>query len=115
MWTAESRQRYNRDKLRYPSDLTDAEWSQVEEMIPPARRGGRRREVDARCGKAQRVRSRLKPHCHEVWWCFSVPPKQAGGCKRLYSKHRYNHSVRKHGEGSSLHEFTRAKSDHATS
>ena len=24
MWTAENRPRYNRDKLRYPSDLTDA-------------------------------------------------------------------------------------------
>ena len=27
MWTSENRQRYNRDKLRYPSDLTDDEWS----------------------------------------------------------------------------------------
>ena len=25
MWTADNRPRYNRDKLRYPSDLTDAE------------------------------------------------------------------------------------------
>ena len=23
MWTADNRPRYNRDKLRYPSDLTD--------------------------------------------------------------------------------------------
>jgi len=48
MWTAENRQRYNRDKLRYPSDLTDLEWSQIEAIIPPARRGGRRRRVDVR-------------------------------------------------------------------
>jgi len=48
MWKAENRQRYNRDKLRYPSDLTDQEWSLVERMIPPAKRGGRRREVDMR-------------------------------------------------------------------
>ena len=27
MWTADNRPRYNRDKLRYPSDLTDAEWA----------------------------------------------------------------------------------------
>ena len=27
MWTSESRARYDRGKLRYPSDLTDAEWS----------------------------------------------------------------------------------------
>ena len=34
--------------LRYPSDLTDAEWALVEPMIPPAKRGGRRREVNVR-------------------------------------------------------------------
>jgi transposase len=48
MWTKESRQRHNRDKLRYPSDLTDAEWAEVEALIPPAKRGGRHREVDER-------------------------------------------------------------------
>ncbi|MGH7070925.1 MAG: IS5/IS1182 family transposase, partial [Acetobacteraceae bacterium] len=26
MWTTENRPRYDRGKLRYPSDLTDAEW-----------------------------------------------------------------------------------------
>jgi transposase len=44
MWTEESRVRHNRDKLRYPSDLTDAEWALVAPLIPPARRGGRWRE-----------------------------------------------------------------------
>ena len=48
MWTTESRPRYNRDKLRYPSDLTNEEWGHVEHLIPPAKRGGRRREVDER-------------------------------------------------------------------
>jgi transposase len=48
MWTPENRRRYDRDELRYPSDLTDAEWAQVEYLIPPAKRGGRRREVDVR-------------------------------------------------------------------
>src|SRR5271165_4665817 len=48
MWTTENRQRYNRENLRYPSDLTDEEWSLVEQMIPSAKRGGRRREVDVR-------------------------------------------------------------------
>ena len=43
MWTDENRPRYNRDKLRYPSDLTDEEWGEVAHLIPPARRGGRRR------------------------------------------------------------------------
>jgi len=27
MWTPENRFRNDRDKLRYPSDLTDEEWS----------------------------------------------------------------------------------------
>ena len=46
MWTAENRPRYNRDKLRYPSDLTDQEWAYVEPLIPPAKRGGGKRRVD---------------------------------------------------------------------
>ena len=34
MWTSENRPRYNRDKLRYPSDLTDEEWAHIEPLIP---------------------------------------------------------------------------------
>ena len=30
MWTIENRARYDRSRLRYPSDLTDAEWALVE-------------------------------------------------------------------------------------
>jgi len=48
MWTVENRVRYNRDRLRYPSDLTDAEWAEIGPLIPRARSGGRRREVDER-------------------------------------------------------------------
>ena len=48
MWTKANRGKYNRAGLRYPSDLTDAEWGLVEPLIPPAKRGGRRREVDVR-------------------------------------------------------------------
>jgi putative transposase len=48
MWTAENRQRYNRDKLRYPSDMTDDEWLWVSPLIPPAKRGGGKRTVDLR-------------------------------------------------------------------
>ena len=46
MWTAENRARYNRSKLRYPSDLTDEEWALVSPLIPPAKRGGNKRTVD---------------------------------------------------------------------
>ena len=42
MWTNENRTRYDRNQLRYPSDLTDAEWAHVEPLIPPAKRGGNR-------------------------------------------------------------------------
>lgn len=48
MWTTEQRQRYERKGLRYPSDLTDEEWVRIEPLIPPAKRGGRKREVDLR-------------------------------------------------------------------
>ena len=48
MWTTETRVRHDRDKLRYPSDLTDDEWALVEPLIPPAKRGGRKRTKDER-------------------------------------------------------------------
>ncbi len=48
MWTKENRIRYNRDKLRYPSDLINAEWSLIEPLIPPAKRGGNKRRVNLR-------------------------------------------------------------------
>ena len=35
MWTSQNRARYDRSKLRYPSDLTDDEWGLVEPLIPP--------------------------------------------------------------------------------
>src|SRR6476620_1476316 len=48
MWTASNRKRYDRSRLRYPSDLTDEEWSHVAPLIPPAKRGGNRRHVEVR-------------------------------------------------------------------
>lgn len=48
MWTPENRARYDRSGLRYPSDLTDAEWALIEPLIPPAKRGGGKRSVDLR-------------------------------------------------------------------
>jgi transposase len=48
MWTSQNRSRYNRDALRYPSDLTDEEWEMLRPLIPPAKRGGRPRKVDLR-------------------------------------------------------------------
>jgi transposase len=48
MWTAENRKRYERSHPRYPSDLTDEEWQHVEPLIPLAKPGGRKREVNIR-------------------------------------------------------------------
>ena len=50
MWTDENRARYDRDQLRYPSDLTDEEWALIEPLIPPAKPGGGKRTVDAARG-----------------------------------------------------------------
>jgi transposase len=48
MWTEENRARYDRSKLRDPSDLTDQEWCLIEPLIPPAKPGGNRRRVVVR-------------------------------------------------------------------
>jgi transposase len=48
MWTNENRGRYDRSRLRYPSDLTDDEWHLVKPMIPPGKRGGDKRTVNLR-------------------------------------------------------------------
>lgn len=48
MWTNENRVRYDRSHLRYPSDLTDAEWAIIRPLIPSAKRGGNKRTVDER-------------------------------------------------------------------
>ncbi len=44
MWTVENRARYDRGKLRYPTDLTDAEWELAKAEIPRAR--ARRQQAD---------------------------------------------------------------------
>jgi transposase len=48
MWKPEHRSAADRHGLRYPSDATDAEWALVEPLIPPAKRGGRKRSVNVR-------------------------------------------------------------------
>ncbi len=48
MWTNENRRRYDRGKLRYPSDVTDEEWAIIAPIIPPAKRGGGKRTVNIR-------------------------------------------------------------------
>jgi len=45
---AENRPKYDRSKLRYPSDLTDEEWAIIAPLIPRAKRGGNKRTIDER-------------------------------------------------------------------
>ena len=48
MWKPEHRIAADRSGLRYPSDLTGAEWALVEPMVPPGKHGGRKRTIDVR-------------------------------------------------------------------
>ena len=56
----------DRTGLRYPSDLSDAEWLIVEPTIPPAKRGGRRRSVNVR---------QVLNGIFYVLWTGYLPPK----------------------------------------
>jgi transposase len=48
MWTEITRRKYEREGLRYASDLTDAEWALIEPHMPAAKRLGRPRETELR-------------------------------------------------------------------
>src|SRR3954470_4207112 len=48
MWSAKNRGRFGPSALRYPTDLTGDVSRVVEQLIPPARRGGNKRHVDER-------------------------------------------------------------------
>jgi hypothetical protein len=45
MWTGLHRRTAERKGLRYPSDLSEAEWRLVAPLVPPAKRGGRKRSI----------------------------------------------------------------------
>jgi len=47
-WTEITRPQYQRDGLRYASDLTDDEWALIEPFMPPPNQRGRPRERDLR-------------------------------------------------------------------
>jgi transposase len=74
MWTTENRPRYNRDKLRYPSDLTDDEWALVKPLIPRAKHGGRRRTVVLR-EVVNGVMYMLSTGCQWRYLPKDLPPK----------------------------------------
>jgi putative transposase len=84
MWTAANRARMaaiEKKTRRYPTDLTDEEWSQVEGLLPKPRKTGRRRGVDlrevlngirylARTGCGWRMLPVNFPPWQTVYWWF---------------------------------------------
>lgn len=49
MWTEITRPKYRRERLRYASDTTEAEWAVIAPLMPPAHEGrGRPRTTDLR-------------------------------------------------------------------
>jgi transposase len=48
MWTETTHQQYRRDGLRYASDVSDAEWAQIEALLPVPKRLGRPRTTQMR-------------------------------------------------------------------
>jgi transposase len=48
MWTETTQQQYRRDGLRYASDVSDAEWAQIEALLPVPKRLGRPRTTPMR-------------------------------------------------------------------
>src|ERR1700743_3119199 len=47
-WTKITREQYRRDKLRYASNMTDAEWALIKCLLPRSNRRGRPRKTDLR-------------------------------------------------------------------
>ena len=72
MWKPEHRRAADRTDLRYLSDLSDGEWLIVEPMIPPAKRGGRRRSVN--------VREVLNGIFYILWTGWFMPKDSSGAC-----------------------------------
>jgi hypothetical protein len=76
-WTAEHRRAADRRGLRYPSDLTDAEWGLVAPLIRPAKHGGRPRKVDVR-EVLNAVFYVLSTGCQWSALPKDLPPKRGG-------------------------------------
>jgi putative transposase len=78
----------------YPTDLTDAEWHLIKELIPPPTPGGRHRTLEMRAvvnaifsvvdgGIKWRMLPHEYPNGHSVYWYFS-PWRASGDWQRLH-------------------------------
>jgi hypothetical protein len=78
MSTPENRARYDRSRLRYPSDLTDQEWALIEPLIPPAKRGGNRQSQS----HSRRLPAPTGNHAGDNWsggWLGRIATLSSGG------------------------------------
>ncbi len=74
MWTPENRPKYDRSKLRYPSDLSDEEWAMIAPLIPRAKRGGNKRAIAERA-VLDGVMSILSTGCQWAALPQELPPR----------------------------------------
>jgi putative transposase len=82
MWTDSARRQYQRSGTRYASDLTDAEFALIEPMLPPAKRGGRRRATDLR-EVLNAILYLLRTGCQ-----WRMLPKELPPCSTVYDYFR---------------------------
>jgi transposase len=90
MWTIENRGRYDRSKLRYPSDLTDEEWPLVAPLIPRAKRGGNKRTVDVREVVSGMMYS-LSTGCQRAALPKDLPPR--GTVNSYFLRWEHDHTL----------------------
>ena len=98
MWTTENRPRYNRDKLRYPSDLTDEEWAEYS-AADPARQarwpqaGSRRARGTERCDVCPEHGMRVALHsrgiCRREARCSTASNAGSRGHHTICSKYLF--------------------------
>jgi putative transposase len=62
------------ERQRYPSDLTDAQWQEIEPLIPPAKPGGRPRTTEMRA-VLNAINYVLRTGCQWRFLPRDFPPK----------------------------------------
>jgi putative transposase len=78
----------------YPTDLTDAEWDCIKELMPPPKPGGQRRELDMRAVLNAifsvvdgGIKWRMLPHEYPKWpsvYWYCRPWRDSGDWQRLH-------------------------------
>ena len=78
----------------YPTDLTDAAWDCIKDLIPPPKPGGRHRELDRRAvvhaifdGVDGGIQGRMLPHEYPKWprvYWYCSPWRESGDWQRLH-------------------------------